>query len=208
MAKIPSIMGDDVLPEVVRSKADYQTAVLGRVYRDIAPFDPEGILQFEWCNARGAIARFDRGAVELRVLDVQECPAADLAVTGVIVEVLRGLVEERWSTLEQQERLTADVLTRQFRACIREAEEAAIDESDYAAALGLKSAKPVTAHALWENLAERVGFSSEPLDLILDEGPVARRITRTLGDSPTRADLARVYGKLCDCLAENRLFNA
>ena len=31
-------------------------------------------------NSRGAIARFDRNAIEIRVIDVQECPKADLAI--------------------------------------------------------------------------------------------------------------------------------
>jgi hypothetical protein len=32
------------------------------------------VLRHEWVNARGAIARFDRSAIEIRVLDVAECP--------------------------------------------------------------------------------------------------------------------------------------
>ena len=50
------------------------------MYDDIAPLDPDAVLQHEWLNARGAIARFDRNTIELRVLDVQECPRADLAI--------------------------------------------------------------------------------------------------------------------------------
>ncbi|HAL85576.1 MAG TPA: hypothetical protein DCM31_01010, partial [Deferribacteraceae bacterium] len=37
------------------------------MYRDIAPYDPECILQEEWLNSRGAIARFDRKAIEIRL---------------------------------------------------------------------------------------------------------------------------------------------
>ena len=44
------------------------------MYRAIDPLDTEGILQEEWLNSRAAIARFDRGAIEIRCMDTQECP--------------------------------------------------------------------------------------------------------------------------------------
>ena len=67
--------------------------------------------------ARGAIARFDRNAIEIRVLDVQECLQADLAVCSAIVAVLHLLVE-RFMPLEDQhkvpiEQLHAILLTTQ-----------------------------------------------------------------------------------------------
>jgi len=38
------------------------------------------VLQNEWLNSRGAIARFERDTIEIRVLDSQETPAAELAI--------------------------------------------------------------------------------------------------------------------------------
>ena len=70
-ARIPSITGE-VVPEPVGSIGEYHERVLEPIYRDLAPHDPEGVLRHEWVNARGAIARFDRMAIEIRVLDVQE----------------------------------------------------------------------------------------------------------------------------------------
>ena len=43
-----------------------------------AQYDPEGILQEEWVNAR-ALPDFDRNTGEIRVIDAQETPFADLA---------------------------------------------------------------------------------------------------------------------------------
>ncbi len=91
---MPSVAGA-VVPEPVFTRREYEDDLLGGIYRDLAPLDPEGVLRHEWVNARGAIARFDRGAIEIRVLDVQECPAADLAVAGATIAVVRALVEER-----------------------------------------------------------------------------------------------------------------
>src|SRR5690606_22256769 len=102
-AKIPSITGD-VVPDTYRSMEEYQERLLARIYADLAPHDPEGILRHEWVNARGAIARFERMAIEIRVLDVQECPAADVAYAAAIIGTLRSLCDERWASTESLER--------------------------------------------------------------------------------------------------------
>src|SRR5882672_4982812 len=91
-AKIPSITGD-VVPEPMGSIGEYHERLLERIYRDLAPHDPERVLHHEWVNARGAIARFDRMALEIRVLDVQECPRADLAIAWAVSRTLRALCD-------------------------------------------------------------------------------------------------------------------
>ena len=50
-AKIPSVTGL-VIPELAQSKAEYEREIFQRIYRDLAPHDPERILQDEWVNAR------------------------------------------------------------------------------------------------------------------------------------------------------------
>ena len=71
--KIPSITGK-VIPEAVFTYKDYEEQIFNRVKTDIAPYDPEHLLNHFFLNSRGAIARFDRGAVEIRLVDIQECP--------------------------------------------------------------------------------------------------------------------------------------
>ena len=88
--RVPSVTGL-VVPEPALTQAQYETEILGRIYRDLAPLDPEGVLRHEWANARGAIARFDRGTVEIRVIDAQECPSADVAVVAAVSSVVRAL---------------------------------------------------------------------------------------------------------------------
>jgi hypothetical protein len=44
------------------------------------------------------------------------------------------------------------------------------------------------------------------LDAILSHGTLARRIASTLGANPDRSAMQRLYGRLCDCLVENRPF--
>ena len=59
-------MAGRVIPEPVFDKKSYEEQIFQRIYADIAPHDPQGILQHEWLNSRGAIARFDRNAIEIR----------------------------------------------------------------------------------------------------------------------------------------------
>src|SRR5690349_16960340 len=96
--RVPSITGA-VVPDNASGRADYERNVLAPMYRDIAAHDPDGVLQHEWLNAHGAIARFDRNAIEIRLCDTQECPRADLAIAAVIAAVVRALYEERWQPL-------------------------------------------------------------------------------------------------------------
>ncbi len=86
--RIPSISGG-VVPEVYRSHAEYKAEVFDVIANDLRTLDPEGILEPEWTNARGVIARFDRGSIEIRVGDVQECPDQDLAIIQLVVHLVK-----------------------------------------------------------------------------------------------------------------------
>jgi len=48
----------------------------------------------------------------------------------------------------------------------------------------------------------------EPLELIAEQGPLARRILRALGGRYEHAALREIYAHLCDCLAADMLFEA
>ncbi|MEC9373269.1 MAG: glutamate-cysteine ligase family protein, partial [Planctomycetota bacterium] len=199
--RVPSVSGR-VIPERVFSRAAYEGELLAGLYRDIAPHDPDGILQHEWLNARGCIARFNRGAIEIRVLDIQECPAADLAILAIIIETLRALVGERWINLEALQRFEIDPLFEILTNCIARGERAEITDRDFLAAFGRD--KPCTAAELWRHLRNallpRAGAWDRALDVILNEGTLSTRILRATGPSPDRAVLRRVYSQLADCL--------
>lgn len=215
--KIPSISGR-VIPEAVFDKESYDREIFQQIYRDIAPHDPEGIMQNEWLNARGAIARFDRNAIEIRVLDVQECPHADLAICAAIVEVLRALVDEQWTSLQEQKGFGTELLEQVLLSTIRDADQAIITDANYLRQFGYPVSGTnvrVSAHDLWRWTLDSLGmFHSkleaawgEPLRTILDEGPLARRIARTLHGDTSRAKLTAVYGELRECLQDGRVFH-
>ncbi|MGH8507226.1 MAG: carboxylate-amine ligase [Gammaproteobacteria bacterium] len=205
--KIPSITGR-VIPETVSSRGDYEAVILGPMYRDIAPFDPECILRHEWLNSRGAIARFDRSAIEIRVLDVQECPLADLAVLAAIVSALQRLAAGGWGDLKAQQTLTTEELETILLETARSGEQAVIDNTRFLRVLEFPERR-CEARDLWHHLIEAAPAGEiwrAPLRTILRSGPLARRLLRAAGKDPKRAHLIAVYVELCRCLAEGRQF--
>ncbi|MFO0724297.1 MAG: glutamate-cysteine ligase family protein [Myxococcota bacterium] len=195
--RIPSATGK-VIPEQVFTPDDYQQRILERIYADTAPLDPEGVLAHEFANARGAIARFDRGAIEIRVIDVQECPAADLAIAELVVAVVRALVEEKLSPAAVQRAFEVAPLHTHFISTMVEGESAIIADREYLAALGLpRSTHAIRAQELWQHLAEVTACPRSPaLELILSQGSLSSRILRAVGGEASRGAQEEVYRAL------------
>jgi len=212
--RIPVVSGL-VVPERVYSRAAYEERILGKIYEAIAPHDPDGILQHEWLNARGAIARFERNTIEVRTVDIQECPMADIAVAHAITSVIRALVDERWQAYDEQTQWETERLNRILLDTTKRGEHAVINDTDYLEALGWGDV-PCSAGDLWRHLVEDVVFAdvdydgswSEALDVITGEGTLSDRILRATGPSPSRERLSEVYGELCRCLGEGTMFHA
>lgn len=208
-ARVGSVTGQ-VIPERVFTETEYQSDLLGRLYADIAPLDPHGVLRYEWLNARGAIARFDRNAIEIRLLDIQESPMADAAVIAAVIETVRALVQERWISFDDQKRWSEDPLAAILDSTIREADAAVISDLEYLGAMGVDARRPARAGDLWRDLVGRTlpastaALHREALDVLLEEGSLASRLSRAW--SPGHGSLRDVYGELCDCLSSNRMF--
>ena len=208
--RVPSVAGH-VVPEAVFSRAQYEDEILGRLYADLAPHDPEGVLRHEWANARGAIARFDRGTIEIRVIDSQECPAADLAVAAAVVSVVRSLAVGRLSERDVSADPSTDSLAKLLDRAIRDGERAVAEEPALLAALGVRRDR-LPLGELWARLLDAeppedpAGEWAEPLETILRHGPLARRLLAAAGPTPGRAELRRLAGELGRCLDANEPF--
>lgn len=207
--RVPSVTGG-VIPEQVWTRHDYEEGLLGGIYRDLAELDPDGVLRHEFVNARGAIARFDRWAIEIRLLDIQEYPAADLAIARLVTATVAALCDERWSTLAEQQAFTQERLRGPLHDCIADAERAVVSDEGLLAALGRSG--PMPAGRLWRELAdELLGDASDAefrpaLAVLFDEGSLARRLLAATGPDPSHGRLVEVWRELADCLHEGRPF--
>ncbi|MBU4407149.1 MAG: glutamate--cysteine ligase [Proteobacteria bacterium] len=210
---IPSITGQ-VIPEPVFSEAKYEREIYQRLRRDIAAHDPDGVLEAEWLNSRGAIARFDRNAIEIRVLDIQECPLADVSLAVLICAVLKGVCAERWSGLAALKAAETGGLAEIFSDTVQNGEQAVIDNQRYLALFGRGGKAAMTAGELWQTLAadcaselaEAGSGIQQSVETMLARGPLSRQIIRALGDTPDRERFREVYWELGKCLAQGRLF--
>lgn len=205
------MMAARVVPEAVFTRAGYEREILGTLYEQLAPLDPKGVLRHEFANARGAMARFDRGAIELRLLDIQECPAADIAVVRLVSELVRAHVQERWISYEQQKAVPVEPLHEVLLECIRTAELTRLRERVLLEAYGVSSWMQ-WAGDLWKQLAQQVmpvgHGDTAVMERLLEAGSLASRITRSINRHPTRGQLREVYGELAECLSRGALFRA
>jgi carboxylate-amine ligase len=147
--RIPLITGS-VVPEIVGSFREYRSRILKPIYRALDDVPGGNVLQHEWVNSRGAIVRFMRRAIEIRVLDVQECVRSDVAIALFVRESLRWMVEcLRDGTLTPPPHA---VLVQDLTAVIRNGSLAAVT----APHLRLRSRHPPTARAVLQHLLEQI----------------------------------------------------
>ena len=204
--KVPAVAGL-VVPDTYTSRAHYRTDLLAPLMTAIAPHDPQGLLRHEWLNARGAIARFDRSAIEIRVVDVQEHPRADVALAALFADVAWWLYHEHSASLMRQQALDTAQLASTLQACSRDAERAQVDDDALLRVLGMP-AGVCRADVVWRHVAEALERAGAPhralwaarVDWLLARGTLARRLLSAAGPTPDRASLRAVYRELADCL--------
>jgi gamma-glutamyl:cysteine ligase YbdK (ATP-grasp superfamily) len=197
-----------VIPEPVFTKAAYDETILQPIARALEPLDPERTLEPEWVNSRGAIARFSRGSIEIRLLDVQECPSMDLAIAGLVVATVRALVDERLSSFDEQRSWSVDRLFPLLLEAETVGSDATFASDRYASLFGMPP-RATRATAVVEHLAGRLApaWSTAALEHLLTEGCLARRVARATGESPTRDAIVGVYRQLCACLRQDTPFS-
>lgn len=202
--RMPSIAGM-VVPETVGSQADYEARILQPMYDDIAALDPDHVLRYEWLNSRGAIARFDRDAIEIRVIDTQEHPGADLAVAAAVVDVTRRLYAG--GDLGAQQEIGTEALAAVLAGCIRNGDTAVIEDARYLRLLGFTEAR-LPAADIWRALLQPLMTSEDqawwrsPLETILRHGTLSRRLREAIA----REGMTHACRRLCDCLEQSHAF--
>ncbi len=206
--EIPHMTGK-VIPEQVFNKADYHKIIFEPITEAIKPFDTENILDHHFLNSRGAISRFDRNAIEIRVIDVQENPSADVAIAAFIIEILKLFVSEELISLEDQKEWHEDDLFSIFDEVIKNAETTLITDKKYLAIFDLQ--KEVDVKRIWKILYEKVGNKlskkhQQHIEFILQNGSLSTRILKALRNDFSKENIQKVYFRLAECLQENRMF--
>jgi len=203
-----------VIPEPIFDRVAYRREILEPLQAAVAAIEPEGILEGEWLNARGAIARFDRDALEIRLIDTQECPRADVSVAWAVSCVVAALCAERFAPAAALRAFATEPLAALLREAIRLGPAARVADPAYARVLGWTRGHAPTLGELWQELLERVVATHpesdaermRPLQTIARHGTLSERILRRLGPTPSPARLRAVYSELCACLSEGRPF--
>ncbi len=211
-AHIPESCGE-LVPEYVGSFGDYRKNILQPMYAALDRLPDAGAIRHDFFNARGAVFKFSRRAMEVRVLDTQECVKMDVAVAVFVRSALKYLtsrVKASRVVLPPHPLLVAD-----FRACIRDGSQALV----------------TAPHLPGERDAEGRFYARDALRLLLDgarravrrdEAPylelAARMIETGSLSERIRAELApvadadderfteaarRIYIELMDCLEAN-----
>tara|TARA_R110002073_G_scaffold40547_6_gene115384 strand:+ start:44501 stop:45727 length:1227 start_codon:yes stop_codon:yes gene_type:complete len=206
--EIPELTGL-VIPERVFSKSAYHATIFDPIKHAIRPYDKNKILDQHFLNSRGAIARFDRNAIEIRLIDIQECPQADLAICALIIEVLKALVAKEFCTLDTQKSWKEQDLFLILNDTIRYGENAKIDNIDYLKLYALED--PITVSEVWKHLYQKVKpklhkSHYEAIELILAEGTLSTRLLKALQMDSSEKNIVDVYRQLQDCLQNNTLF--
>ena len=216
--KVPEIAGL-VIPEKAYTYDEYNTQIFDKVKKAIAPYDPEHLLNHFFLNSRGAIARFDRGAIEIRLVDIQECPNADIAIVEMEVATLKAIASGKLAngkaphTMKEYREFLRDFDTARLSEMLtqtsRDAEDTVIDWSEYLAVFGMEG--KCTAGELWKHVFDAVKgdlteVSRNVMEQMLVRGTLSSALYRALGDAPSRKDFVTEYKKLADCLAHNRLY--
>ncbi len=200
-AKIPSIAGD-IIPQPIDSFTMYKQKTILKYSLDLVKVNaPACIVNKEWINSRGVIFRFDRRAIEIRIMDEQECIKADVALSCFIRALLRGLFQS------EEINLPHDLLVKDFYAIKKNGLNAKVNHPQSSTARGVcryllkiayEHASPEERSYLWV-IKKRIDYGN--LSEIITKH-VRKRLQKT---NLTEAILS-VYLELIAKLRNNDLF--
>ncbi|HEX9862709.1 MAG TPA: glutamate-cysteine ligase family protein [Candidatus Bathyarchaeia archaeon] len=197
--EVPSIAGD-IIPEFVSSFAQYREDVIGKYSQDLAKAGAgQTILFKEWVNSRGVIFRFDRSALEVRVMDEQECVKSDVALSCFIRAALRGLMAEKAEPLPHQ-LLVKDfnsIMANGLNAKVLHPQgETARQVCRYLFNLASENADDAEKKYLW--IIQKRIENGNLSELIRE------RITKKAQKTDFKEAVLSVYSTLIKCLADNQ----
>jgi glutathione synthase/RimK-type ligase-like ATP-grasp enzyme/gamma-glutamyl:cysteine ligase YbdK (ATP-grasp superfamily) len=199
-----------IVPEYVDSLSAYKRVILQPMYAALDRFPDTAPLRHEFLNSRGAVLRFARRALELRVLDTQECVRMDAAICVFARAAMQQLTAEIMSgamALPPHELLVKD-----FRTCVSDGSASMV----HAPHLGGSAAALIAVRDVLLGLLDRAHTVVSEDDAhylddvaeIIQQGSLSERIRARLEPFAASADTMReplreVYRELARCLVRN-----
>lgn len=204
-----STISGDLIPEFIRTEQEYHEQILEPMYQEISPYDPERILQYPWLNSRAAIPKFDQKAIEIRIIDSQECVSADIAIAVALFEILKHWQSASDYYLDFP--CETQRLKRIFDQASKKGFATLIDDVELLNQWRLPH-RTMTLRDVWSLLIEQVSSQLQhphqtALEHILKHGNLSERILRALGKRINKSALTRVYSQLTHCLIANEQLN-
>lgn len=206
--RIPSISGE-IIPEFICSEEEYQQTILKPMYHDISKYDPKNILQHEWLNSRGAIPKFAHKAIEIRILDSQECVQADISIALAIHAILQNW--QRHSTYYLEKPCDNQRLKTVYDQVIKDGFAVTLDDAELFRQWQLPKKNSMSCRNIWAQLIEQISTDlphdcQSTLEYLLSQGNLSERLLRACNDNCNRSTLKQLYHQLGDCLLTNQLF--
>jgi len=198
--EVPSVTGE-VIQEYISSFEQYRKEIIERYSLDLAnaEVDDECLLYKDWVNSRGTILRFDRKAVEIRVMDEQECVKSDVALSCFIRALLRGMMRRK------AELLPHEILVKDFNSVIRMGLNAKIMHPKG------QIARHIYEHFLkiaWENATEEEKKYIPIVQKRVECGNLSEiikdRVWRKAQKTDFREAVVNVYSRLIKSLIDNQ----
>ncbi|MEM2338168.1 MAG: glutamate-cysteine ligase family protein [Candidatus Bathyarchaeia archaeon] len=199
--EIPSITGK-VVPEYIQSFEQYRRDVIRRYSNDLARAGAHPcILNKDWVNSRGVILRFERRALEIRIMDEQECVRSDVALSCFVRALLRGLMKTGVPLLP------TEVLTEDFKSIIKYGLEAKVLHPNG------PTARHVCRHFIkisWENATAEEKRYLPLIEKRVEHGSLSEVIRKKVQIRMQKTSMEEaiidVYSKLLKCLEDNEPF--
>ncbi len=206
-ARIPAISGD-IIPEFVGSEQAYKETILQPMYAAISSFDPEKLLQYEWLNSRAAIPKFDYNALEIRIIDTQECTSANIAIARAVWAIVSNWIEQSDYYLANP--CSTLLLKDLYHKTKKDGLAVAVDGRELIQQWQLPYAD-YDCRQIWYQLIDKASSkldlkSQRALEHMLSHGNLSQRLVRTLGASPSRDQMHHTYQRLAHCLRDDAMF--
>jgi gamma-glutamyl:cysteine ligase YbdK (ATP-grasp superfamily) len=199
--EIPSIVGD-VVPEYVFSLDQYGKEIIGKYSLDLARVGAHKcLLNQDWINSRGAVLRFDRKAIEIRIMDEQECIKSDVALSCFVKALLKGL------TNETAELLPHELLVRDFRSIIHDGLKARVHHPKGSTARDVCN---YYYRVAWKNASEEEKKYLPIIEKRIQKGSLSELIKENVEKEAQRNDfreaIMKVYLRIVKNLRDNKPF--